>query len=92
MQDITDDERRWQVEQINRQHVVGAESTIAYAKDALKAIIIINGGAAVAILAFIAQVAKGSPGIVSPISVALEHFTIRLTISGAGEICRTLLC
>jgi len=74
MQKITDEERRWHQEKINEHHILSAGSTITYGKEALKSIIIINGGAAVALLALVSQVAKGSHGIVPPLSIALVWF------------------
>lgn len=50
------------------------EITIGFARDALKGGVFINGGAVVAILAMVGQVAKGAPALIGALTPVLMWF------------------
>ncbi len=61
--------------------VESTKATIQFAVEAIRAVILVNGGAAVAILAFLGNAASKSSSIqldVVPISAALGHFAFGL--------------
>ena len=62
----------------------GIESINAYANDALRGLLILNGGAAIAILAFLGQVLSKGP---EPPRFSVPSFVTPLMLFGRGVLC-----